>query len=140
MYDLNHSPGAWRDGSCPVGKLQHGEVPVCTSQISHPWPSGCPSLSFSLGPHEGPAAFPTTQCLPAVFHVLQGQWEGGKRGKVFFLPSSPDTDVPLHPCHQPRRVPELSSAESCLEQKGSRGDAPAPGSVFTDSQNSLRNK
>lgn len=91
MYDLNHSPGAWRDGSCPVGKPQHGEdpgeesVPVCTSQISHPWPSGCPSLSFSLGPHEGPAAFPTTQCLPPVFHVLQGQWEGGKRGKVFFF-------------------------------------------------------
>lgn len=86
--------------------------------------------------------FPPPSAFQLFFAVLQGQWEGGKRGKGFCLPhhAAARYRCAPPPLPQPRHVPELSSAESCLEQKDCRGDAPAPGSVFTDSQNSLRDE
>lgn len=87
-------------------------------------------------------AFPITQCLPAIFHCLAGA-VGGREGKgCFCCPRCAaagygSAPPPLPPASASPKEP---GAGSCPEREDPKGDAPDPGSVFTDSQNSLRNK
>lgn len=123
----------------PRGRASSHRVPAEGLDLALAVPVPLPSLHPRDKPHPSPALpqgllppFPTTQCLPAVLHCLAGA--GGRLGKGFF-PSAPARWDQI----QPGLIPS-PAAGSSPERDGPRAEAPAPHSVFTDSQNSTRNK
>lgn len=115
MCDLKHIPVARRGGSCPVGKPQHGEdpgeesIPVCTSQISHPGRVGATAPPFPWVHMRVLLPFPPPSAFQLFSTVLQGQWEGGRRGQGLFLPSTPcSSQVRMCPS-----APATSLSQNC---------------------------
>lgn len=155
--------GGWMDGWKP----SHGQTPARRRPRgrvgSHPHPADTPSLavsvpwspppqpspSFSLGATRGSCLpSPPPSAFQLFFTALQGRWvggrEGGREGRGCFCLVPPaaagygSAPPPLPPASASPKEP---GAGSCPEREDPRGDdAPDPGSVFTDSQNSLRNK
>lgn len=128
------------------GKSQSPSTPCrypIPGRVSAPAPSTpTQPLLFPRGHVRVLPAFPITQCLPAIYHCLAGA-VGGREGKGCFCllrcaaAGYRSAPPPLPPASASPKEP---GAGSRPEREDPRGDAPDPGSVFTDSQNSLRNK
>lgn len=96
------------------GKSQSPSAPcryLIPGHVGAPAPSApTQPLLFPRGHVRVLPAFPTTQCLPAIFHCLAGA-VGGREGRGCFCL------LPLHPCHQPRRVPKSPVLDPALNGK-----------------------